>query len=301
MRATRARRALLGSLALLAVLATPASARADVVTDWNATAAGALASPGTAAPPGAGQGAIGAVHLAMVHGAVYDAVNAIAGGHKPYVSSPAAEPWYSQEAAVAAAARHMLLNGGLNGPAGFAPARIMAIETAYLNTLAGIPPGAAREGGIATGVAAATAMIAARAGDGRYPTAPFYTFPIGTLPGEWRPTSGVNDPAAWLKDVRPFVLRDTGPVPRAEAACAPHEGLRRRLQRGQGDRAGDRLDQDAGADGRGELLGPDQPHRDDRERAALGREHAGRQRRRPRAVVREHVHEHRRRAHRDVA
>ena len=146
MRATRARRALLGSLALLAVLATPASARADVVTDWNATAAGALASPGTAAPPGAGQGAIGTVHLAMVHGAVYDAVNAIAGGHEPYVSSPAAQPWYSQEAAVAAAARHMLLNGGLNGPAGIAPARIMVIETAYLATLAWIPPGAAREG-----------------------------------------------------------------------------------------------------------------------------------------------------------
>jgi len=101
----------------------------------------------------------------------------------------------------------MLLNGGLNGPAGFAPARITAIETAYSNTLAAIPPGPAREGGIATGVAAATAMIAARAGDGRFPAAPF-TFPIGTLPGEWRPTSGVNDPAAWLKDVKPFVLRD---------------------------------------------------------------------------------------------
>ena len=129
--------------------------------------------------PGAGQGAIAGVHLAMVHGAVYDAVNAIAGGHEPYVSSPPAEPWYSQEAAVAAAAR-LLLNGGLNGAAGFAPGRITAIETAYLNTLAGIPPGAAREGGIATGVAAATAMIAARAGDGRFP--PFFTFPVGTLP-----------------------------------------------------------------------------------------------------------------------
>jgi hypothetical protein len=196
------------AVAALSVLATAAPVRADVVTDWNATAAGALASPGTAVPPGAGQGAIGAVHLAMVHGAVYDAVNAIAGGHEPYVSSPPAEPWYSQEAAVAAAARHMLLNGGLNGPAGFAPGRIMAIETDYLNTLAGIPPGAAREGGIATGVAAATAMIAARAGDGRFPAPPFFTFPVGTLPGEWRPTSGVNDPAAWLKDVRPFVLRD---------------------------------------------------------------------------------------------
>jgi hypothetical protein len=47
--------------------------------------------------------------------------------------------------------------------------------------------------------------LAARAGDGRF--GPF-RFPIGTLPGEWRPTAGVNDPFAWLKDVRPFVLRD---------------------------------------------------------------------------------------------
>ena len=69
------------AVAALSVLATAAPARADVVTDWNATAAGALASPGSAVPPGAGQGAIGAVNLAMVHVAVYDAVNAIAGGH----------------------------------------------------------------------------------------------------------------------------------------------------------------------------------------------------------------------------
>ena len=142
----------------------------------------------------------------MVHGAVYDAVNAIAGGHEPYVSSPPAEPWYSQEAAVAPLATCCSTAGSTALPG--SPRAHQAIETAYLNTLAGIPPGAAREGGIATGVAAATAMIAARAGDGRFPAPPFFTFPVGTLPGEWRPTSGVNDPAAWLKDVRPFVLRD---------------------------------------------------------------------------------------------
>jgi hypothetical protein len=51
------------ALTASALLAVAAPARADVVTDWNATAAGALASPGAAVPPGAGQGAIGAVHL----------------------------------------------------------------------------------------------------------------------------------------------------------------------------------------------------------------------------------------------
>jgi hypothetical protein len=39
----------------------------------------------------------------------------------------------------------------------------MAIETDYLNTLAGIPPGAARDGGIATGVAADHARLFASA------------------------------------------------------------------------------------------------------------------------------------------
>src|SRR5215204_4577221 len=128
MRATRARRALLGGLALLAVLATSASARADTVTDWNQIAAAALQSPGTATPPGAG------------HGAVYDAVNAIDGGHEPYVSSPAALPWYSQDAAVAAAARHVLVNGGLGIPA----ARMPLIEAAYQATLLPIPDGPAK-------------------------------------------------------------------------------------------------------------------------------------------------------------
>ena len=117
MRATPLRRAMLGGLALLSALALAAPARADTVTDWDQIAAAALQSPGTATPPGAGQGAPSIAHLAMVHAAVYDAVNAIDGGHEPYVSSPAAEPWYSQDAAVATAAHHVLANGGLGIPA----------------------------------------------------------------------------------------------------------------------------------------------------------------------------------------
>ena len=50
MRAIRARRALFGGLAVLAVLATPAAARADAVTDWNQTAAAALQSPARRCP-----------------------------------------------------------------------------------------------------------------------------------------------------------------------------------------------------------------------------------------------------------
>jgi hypothetical protein len=203
MRATRSFRTVLGGLALLAVLATPASTRADAVTDWNEVAAAALQSPGTATPPGAGQGAVSTAHLAMVHAAVYDAVNAIAGCHKPYVSSPPAKRWYSQDAAVAAAAHHVLVNGELGIPA----ARLPVIEAAYQAALLPIPDGPAKAGGIATGEAAATALLAARAGDGRF--GPF-RFTESTAVGGWRlvPPSTVTDPGAWLKDVTPFVLRD---------------------------------------------------------------------------------------------
>jgi len=203
MRATRVLRALLAVPALLAALAIPASARADAVTDWNQVAAAALQSPGTATPPGAGQGAASTAHLAMVHAAVYDAVNAIVGCHEPYVSSPAARRWYSQDAAVAAAARHVLVNGGLGIPA----ARMPVIEAAYQATLLPIPDGPAKAGGIATGEAAATELLAARAGDGRF--GPF-RFAESTLPGGWRlvPPATVTDPGAWLKDVTPFVLRN---------------------------------------------------------------------------------------------
>jgi hypothetical protein len=214
MRATRARRALLGGLTVLAVLVTPAFARADTVTEWNQIAAAALQSPGTATPPGAGQGAPSTAHLAMVHGAVYDAVNAIDGGHEPYVSAPAALSWYSQEAAVAAAAHYVLVNGGLGIPA----LRMPVIEAAYQSSLAAIPDGPAKAGGIATGEAAAADMLAARAGDGRF--GPF-RFDESLLPGGWRlvPPATVTDPGAWLKDVTPFVLRD----PDLFRGRAPHD------------------------------------------------------------------------------
>ena len=202
MRPSRAGIALLRSLVLLALLIAPASAHADTVTDWNLIAASALQDP--AATGGAGQGAVSTAHLAMVHGAVYDAVNAIDGTHEPYLCSPPAKRWYSKEAAVATAA-YRVLTGSV--PAlGVTAARRPAVDAAYAAALAAIADGRAKAGGVATGEAAAAAMIAARAGDGRF--GPF-RFTIGALPGEWRPfpPGSTNDPGAWLKDVTPFVLR----------------------------------------------------------------------------------------------
>ncbi|HWL50308.1 MAG TPA: vanadium-dependent haloperoxidase [Acidimicrobiia bacterium] len=49
-------------------------------------------------------------------------------------------------------------------------------------------------------------MLSERENDGRY--VPF-SHPVGDDPGEWRPTSGVNDPFAWVARVEPFMMEST--------------------------------------------------------------------------------------------
>jgi hypothetical protein len=95
----------------------------------------------------------------------------------------------------------------VDGELGIPAARMPVIEDAYQAALLAIPDGPAKAGGIGTGEAAATALLAARAGDGRF--GPF-RFTEASGPGNWRlvPPSTVTDPGAWLKDVRPFVLRN---------------------------------------------------------------------------------------------
>jgi hypothetical protein len=193
---------LLAAAALLS-LALSAPARADTVTDWHSHTLSAL----TAAPPaGAGQSPLVAtLHLAMVHGAVYDAVNAIDGRYQPYLGAPKAKRWYSKDAAAATAAYRVL--------ARLLPAQQETLGPLYATSLAGIASGPAKDGGIAVGDAAAAAMLAARTNDGRSPVNP-YRHPAPLTPtepwpaGQWRPTppAFVNDPFAWLKDVRPFLI-----------------------------------------------------------------------------------------------
>ena len=176
------------------VLAAPATAHADTVTEWNLNATNVLLGPA------AQDGRVVVFHLAMMHGAMYDAVNAIDGGHEGYlISSRLATPSDSKEAAAATAAYRVLLN--------VAPAQQLLLQAQYEASLAGVPNGSSKTRGIAVGEAAAAAMIAARTDDGRF--GPF-RFVVGTVPGAWRPVlpAFVNDPAAWLKDVKPFLIRN---------------------------------------------------------------------------------------------
>ena len=183
-----------------AVAATPSAVR-----DWNLHAANALINTPTATIPGAGQTPpVSLLHLAMVQGAVYDAVNAIDGGHQPYLDDlPVASPSASQDAAVATAAHDVLVGMVINPPL---PQAVRdRLDGLYDDAIAAIPDDQAQTDGIAAGAAAAAAMLAARANDGRY--VPF-TLTVGDEPGEWRPTppAFVNDPFAWVAKVEPFLL-----------------------------------------------------------------------------------------------
>ena len=78
------------------------SARADMVTDWNIYTELAIRTAG-AGPPAQGR------TLAMVHGAIYDAVNGIAQKYTPYRVTDPAPRGATQEAAAAQAAYTVLL------------------------------------------------------------------------------------------------------------------------------------------------------------------------------------------------
>jgi hypothetical protein len=185
-----------------AALAAAPPAGADTVTDWNKNATGVLIGDN-------GQGAVAVAHLAMVEGAVYDAVNAIDRRYQPLVADIHARPWYSEDAAAVAAAYRVLTSSEPPlVPVAQLPAAVAKLRPLYDAALAAIPDGPAKIGGVATGIRAADAMIEARVNDGRFSA---YRFPVGTAPGQWRPTPPgfINDPGAWLKDVRPFLLRSS--------------------------------------------------------------------------------------------
>lgn len=194
-------RRLLG-VALVAALAVPAPAATasakpastpNPVLVWNVHAQTAIYEVGRQTPTA------GTRSFAMVQGAVYDAVNAIAGTpYEPYLVAPAARRDDSIPAAVAAAAHHVLL--------ALFPAQADALRARYDQALATIPDGRAKRGGVRVGTAAATAMIAERQGDGAFSDA---TWPVGTAPGEYRLTPpGFVQAGAWYAGLRPFAVDD---------------------------------------------------------------------------------------------
>ena len=206
------------SIALIAALhAGPVyAAENDAVRVWNERAVVTLANGPTGSPPGLQFAPpVAMIHLAMAQGAVYDAVNAIKGGHAPYLKGLKAATSASKGAAAATAAHHVLI--GIVNQAPLTATLTADVKTAikarldaqYASSLAEIPGGQAKAKGIAVGAAAAAAMLANRAGDGRFGSG---GFPVGSAPGQWRPLApphgpaANNDPNGWVRNVRPFTL-----------------------------------------------------------------------------------------------
>jgi PAP2 superfamily len=173
--------------ALLAVLvcwvASSPIARADAVTDWNAIVVKTVSGQNPFAQ---------ARFAAIVHLAVFEAVNAVTGDFEPYLGNIQAPPGAAADAAAVVAA-HTVLRG-------YFPAAGAELDQARAASLSAIPDGPGKLDGIAVGEEAAAAVIALRANDGSAP--PEFHLPGSSEPGEWQPTGTCPPSGGVLKHWR---------------------------------------------------------------------------------------------------
>ena len=186
--------ALLTLLAVLAIgpagtSAAPAVAPGEnAVVYWSGVAEVAIAA---GRPP-----ASSTPLAAMVHGAVYDAVAAVEGGLEPFATGVTAPPEASADAAVAQAARDVLVAR--------VPGQATAVQLAYDTFMASIPAGPAKDGGKAVGTAAAAGMLAMRTGDHFDDVVPYVQPTPG--PGVFEPIAPTTPVDVKLGKVRPFTF-----------------------------------------------------------------------------------------------
>ena len=162
--------------------ALPAGAQPSVVTAWNVVASSVTGN--WRAPT-------------IAHLAVHDALNAIDRRFEPYAVDAWAPPDTSPEAAVAAAAHRVLIR--------LVPSAAAVLDAAYAESLAAIPPGSARDAGVALGKYVADQLVDLRADDGFF--APQAYIPQPGI-GSWEPTPPAFAPAAtpeWAT-MRPFAM-----------------------------------------------------------------------------------------------
>jgi hypothetical protein len=176
---------LLPALACAAWL--PAAAHADAVTDWNEKAAAAVGAA-RVSPDVQSRG------MAIVHIAIFEALNSITPRYTPYRARLQVEPGALPDAAVSAAAHHAL--------ARLFPEQAKDFDAALQASLAKIPDGAGKANGVRLGERAAAALLAEREQDGA--TAPI-TYRPYTTPGKYVPTQFPAS-STW-PGVRTFALK----------------------------------------------------------------------------------------------
>lgn len=161
---------------------------ADVVTDWNVVAINA--TPGPSLPQ--------TRTLAIMHAAVFDAVNSIERRFTSYAVDLTAPAGASPEAAAAAAAHGVLIK--------LVPAQQPTLDAALATTLAKLPDNQAKQDGIRVGKQAAEKMVELRRADGHDAK---IAYTPASSPGAWQSTPPGFLPAAapqWGAQ-RPFVLK----------------------------------------------------------------------------------------------
>ena len=156
----------------------------DVVLDWNATLLNAIQAVATrpiSEPPFAAR------NSAIVHAAIYDAVNAIDRSHSPYfVNIDASDPLIanaSPDAAAVEAAYQTLVT--------LYPTEKDAFDLQRSKSLAEIPDGEFEDNGVALGKFVADQILELRSDDGAA-GADNVPYTPGTDPGDWRPTPTRN-------------------------------------------------------------------------------------------------------------
>jgi hypothetical protein len=186
-----------GTTAFIGAFGWTDVARADAVTDWHEIAGNTLC---TASAMTRGPSTI--IDIAIVHVAVYDAVQAIGGKYKPYHAQiPGASG--SPEAATAKAAHDTI--------AALWPSKAADIGTTYKEYLAkkGLNED---DPGVAVGQKAAADILAMRADDGRAPNPMPAAYLGENAVGKWRTTPPQKDyyaemRAAWMGASKPFVIQ----------------------------------------------------------------------------------------------
>jgi len=138
-------------VSVLSVLAFGTAAQADVVTEWNATALNVIRSSKTPPP-------VAARALAILHLAIYDAVNGISRTHDAYMVPSSAPASASREAAATAAAHTALKT--------LFPSFASTFDMLNTQLLGGIPNRPSKDKGVQWGEAVANQILLSRAGDG---------------------------------------------------------------------------------------------------------------------------------------
>ena len=196
-------------LGVLLLVWRPAAVSADAVTVWNENAAKVATASCLHI---SGNGLVESRMYAMVHIAIHDAANAIERRSRPYVFDSQASGAASLDAAIAAAARDVLVSVISTLPES-PECRASGLANAngsYAAALGAIPNGPAKDNGIAVGQASAAAIIALRDNDGSDAPLVDFDYPQGTQPGEWRFTPDFPFPLAFGQNwanVTPFALR----------------------------------------------------------------------------------------------